>query len=259
MTSIPCNLFEVLHEDEDLLILNKPAGLVCHPTKTDRMSSLVGRIRLYLGAAAEFHLIHRLDRETSGVTVIAKRSDAAASLRRLWEQREVRKQYLAIVHEWPEETSGVIDLPLGRDTTSAVAIKDCVTPTGNGSLTNWKVLDRFSRLEGRFALLLLEPVTGRKHQLRIHLSHVGHPIVGDKIYGADPHIYLRFVRGELSLEDAQQLLLSNQALHAVSISFRHAGRRRTFSAAPEPAFLHFLPEQSIRALPPLPASITTDP
>src|ERR1051326_8747068 len=91
-------LFEVLHEDAELLVVNKPAGLVCHPTKTDEYSSLISRARLHLGSTASPQLINRLDRETSGVTVLAKTEEAARRLRRLWEGRHVTKQYLAIVH-----------------------------------------------------------------------------------------------------------------------------------------------------------------
>src|SRR5271156_6404097 len=104
-------MFAIIHEDDDLLVVNKPAGLVCHPTKGDELSSLVGRVRLYLGAAG--HLVNRLDRETSGVTVVAKNSIAAGELGKLWESRLVRKEYLAIVHGALRDDAGVIDFPLG--------------------------------------------------------------------------------------------------------------------------------------------------
>src|SRR5437016_8866482 len=88
-------LFPVIHEDDELLVINKPAGLVCHPTKTDEYSSLISRVRLHLGKDAVAHLVNRLDRETSGVTIVAKHDDAARELRRLWENRAVEKEYLA--------------------------------------------------------------------------------------------------------------------------------------------------------------------
>src|SRR6476619_6364860 len=91
-------LFEVLYEDAELLAINKPAGLVCHPTKTDEYSSLISRVRLYLGKEAHPQLVNRLDRETSGVTIVAKSAAAARQLRKIWESREVEKEYLAIVH-----------------------------------------------------------------------------------------------------------------------------------------------------------------
>src|SRR6476646_7409998 len=101
-------LFEVIHEDAELLVINKPAGLVCHPTKTDEYSSLISRVRLHLGKEARPHLVNRLDRETSGVTVVAKLDDTARELRKIWESRQVEKDYLALVHGHVRETTGVI-------------------------------------------------------------------------------------------------------------------------------------------------------
>src|SRR5215468_319526 len=106
-------LFAIIHEDDELLVINKPAGLVCHPTKTDEYSSLISRVRLYLGKDATAHLVNRLDRETSGVTLVAKRDDTARELRRLWENRSVEKEYLAIVHGHFRDDKGLIDAPLG--------------------------------------------------------------------------------------------------------------------------------------------------
>src|SRR5438445_2416355 len=91
-------LYEIIHEDDELLIIDKPAGLVCHPTKTDEYSSLISRLRIYLGSDSHPQLINRLDRETSGVTIVAKNEIAARGLRKLWEARQVRKEYQAIVH-----------------------------------------------------------------------------------------------------------------------------------------------------------------
>src|SRR3954467_13372860 len=91
-------LFPVIHEDAELLVINKPAGLVCHPTKTDEYSSLISRVRLYLGTESNPQLINRLDRETSGIVLIGKNGTVARELRRLWESREVEKEYLAIVY-----------------------------------------------------------------------------------------------------------------------------------------------------------------
>ena len=124
------DLFEILHEDDDLLVINKPAGLVCHPTKGDERSSLAGRLRLYRGAEQSVHLINRLDRETSGVVCVGKTDEAARELRRLWESREVEKHYWAIVHGHVAESEGTIDAPLGSDDASEVAVKDCVRDDG---------------------------------------------------------------------------------------------------------------------------------
>jgi len=138
-------LFPVLHEDADLLVLHKPAGLVCHPTKGDAWSSLISRVRIHLGLAAEPQMVHRLDRETSGVMVFGKTPEASEELRRLWQTGLVTKEYVAIVHGAVREESGHIDGPLGKDEASAVSVKDRVRPDGVPARTYWWRVRRFTR------------------------------------------------------------------------------------------------------------------
>jgi len=237
-------LFEVIHEDSDLLVVNKPADLVCHPTKGDAYSSLISRLRLYLGPGAPPHLVNRLDRETSGVTLVAKNPLAAGELGRLWETRAVEKHYRAIVHGAVREDSGMIDAALGKDVHSRVAIKDCVRPDGAPARTAYRVLQRFQRPgnpgDSSFSVLQVTPLTGRKHQIRIHLAHLGHPIVGDKLYGADEEFYLALVEGRLSAEQKQRLLLPCHALHAEQIRFRWRERDWTFAVAPDVGLTEFV-------------------
>lgn len=231
--------------------MNKPAGLVCHPSKDGPMSSLIGRVRLHLGAESRPHLVNRLDRETSGVTMAAKTDAAARELRRLWESREVEKEYLAIVQGAVPDAHGMIDAPLGRDEKSRVAIKDCVRLDGLPSQTEF-FLERtfFRRIAGAgeadlpFSLLRLRPRTGRKHQIRIHLAHLGHPIVGDKIYGGDEDLYLALVEGRLDDAQRQKLILPHQALHARATRFQWNGQPREFSCEPEPWFTEFCGDES---------------
>lgn len=239
-------LFDIIFEDEDLLIINKPAGLVCHPTKTDEYSSLIGRTRLYLGAQATAHLINRLDRETSGVTVAAKNSGVAGELGKLWEARQAQKVYVAIVHGHPEQNNFSIEAPLGKDVLSIVAVKDCVRPDGAAARTDVAVLSHFYRsIDGGdakpFSYLKVNPQTGRKHQIRIHLAHAGHAIVGDKLYGGDEDLYLALAQNRLTQDQWSQLILRNQALHASEVRFRWRERDWHFTSQPEPWFRDFLP------------------
>jgi 23S rRNA pseudouridine1911/1915/1917 synthase len=267
---------EIIHEDADLLVVHKPADLVCHPTKGDEYSSLISRARLYLGSAGHCvppagsvrtpapvpHLIHRLDRETSGLVLLAKHGAAARELGQLWETRAVRKEYLAIVHGHVLADQGMMDAPLGRDETSRVAIKDCVRADGAPAQTEFFVKKRFcvavkvsSRLtdeppaperghQAPFSLMRLHPLTGRKHQIRIHLAHFGHPIVGDKLYGGDPELYLALVEHRLTEEQRARLILPQHALHASRLQFAWRGQDREFTAPPEAGFAEFLERQT---------------
>ena len=290
------NLLDILHEDADLLVVNKPAGLVCHPTKGDDLSSLISRARLYLNGAPASgpgttdarsqtpdpkpHLVNRLDRETSGVVLIAKNSETAGELGKILEARAVQKQYLAIVHGHVRDDHGLIDAPLGKDERSIVAVKDCVRPDGTSAQTEYWVERRFVR-EGRagnllpagdttasdgahgvtrptdkllpgvgatpqssirnlpFSLLQVIPRTGRKHQIRIHLAHLGHPIVGDKLYGGDEDLYLALVENRLTPEQQARLILPHQALHARAVRFVWRGKAMEYSCEPEPWFTEF--------------------
>lgn len=226
-------LFEVIHEDDDLLVVNKPAGLVCHPTKSDARSSLISRVRLHLGAGSDLHLINRLDRETSGVVLVARNSVVALSLRKIWESRAVEKEYLAIVHGHVRDERVTIDVALGRDEQSRVAIKDCARADGAPSQTELLVERRFARPEGDFTLVRVLPETGRKHQIRIHLAHIGHPVVGDKLYGGDEDLYLALVEDRLAAEQRRRLLLPHHALHARAVRFNWRGRPAEFYCKPE--------------------------
>lgn len=233
-------LLRVIHEDDQLLVLHKPAGLVCHPTKTDEWSSLVGRLRLYYGPSHSARLIHRLDRETSGLVIAARTAEAASSLGKAMESRAVRKTYLAIARGNVVVDAVEVNAPLGRDEASPVAIKDRVREDGAPARTGFRVLLRFHRAEGDFTLLAAAPHSGRKHQIRIHLAHLGHPLVGDKLYGGDERLYLDLVAGRLGEAEQRWLLLPYQALHAARLEFAWGGQDWDFVSPPEDWFASFV-------------------
>jgi 23S rRNA pseudouridine1911/1915/1917 synthase len=204
----------VVYEDDGLLLINKPAGLVCHPTKGDIYSSLISRVRLHLGPEVKAHLVNRLDRETSGLVMVAKDDETARDMRQRWEAGAVQKGYVAVVEGFVEAREGVIDAPIGPDPLSRVAIKGCVRPDGAQSQTRFRCLQRFTEGKREYSLLEVEPKTGRKHQIRIHLAYFGHPIAGDKLYGWDENCYLAFVENRLEAAGWERLRLKNHGLHA---------------------------------------------
>jgi 23S rRNA pseudouridine1911/1915/1917 synthase len=224
-------------------VVNKPAGLVCHPTKDGPLSSLIGRVRLHLGTS-EGRLVNRLDRETSGVVLVAKGAEVAGELGRVIAgagAASADNLYWAIVEGHVIDRELRITAPLGKDVSSPVAVKDCVREDGATSETQVRTLRTFVRHGQPFTFVEVTPRTGRKHQIRIHLAHVGHPIVGDKLYGADEQRYLRLVEGRLTDEDRAALRLTFHALHAKALAFEWRGLPWRFEAEPDEAFQAFLP------------------
>lgn len=243
-------LLKILYEDGEMLVVNKPAGLVCHPTRQGPDSSLIGRLRLYLGEGSHPQMVNRLDRETSGIIVVAKTEQCARMVRKVWEKRRVLKEYLAIVNGFVEKTSDTINAPLGKDVNSRVAIKDCVRPDGAPATTFYRVLLRFVKDGRNYSLLKVIPKTGKKHQIRIHLSYIGHSVVGDKIYGEDETIYLNYyLKGCLTSEQQARLILPYHALHSSRVKFSVRGKIYDFYAEPEQWFLNFIGVSKLDEIP----------
>jgi 23S rRNA pseudouridine1911/1915/1917 synthase len=218
----------IAYEDERLLVLNKPGDIVCHPSKDGPWSSLCGASREYLGGGGLVHLIFRLDRETSGVVVLAKDSETARQLQMAAQERRYAKIYLAILTgELAAET--VVDQPLGPDYSGQVAIKNCVVPAGQGQAA----ITRFTPLvaRGGFTLARVLTETGRKHQIRAHAQWLGHWLVGDKIYGPDQKLFLQFIETGWTPALAEKIFLPRQALHCAEIDLTLAGHEHIFRAA----------------------------
>lgn len=213
-----------LHEDEEVLVVNKPGDVVCHPSKAGPWSSLAGAVREYLGLSVA-HLVFRLDRETSGVVVFAKTSAAAGRLQTALRLRRTGKVYLAVMTgEFSEPVT--VDQPLGDDEGSRVLAKSAVRAGGRPAVTRFVPLSR----KNGFTLARVVTETGRKHQIRAHAQWLGKHLVGDKIYGPDERCFLDFIDTGWTPALAEKLLLPRQALHCSRIDMRKAGMDRVFSA-----------------------------
>jgi 23S rRNA pseudouridine1911/1915/1917 synthase len=207
--------FGILHEDEDVLGIDKPAGLPMHPTASYHKNTLTFLLRQRYGESPP-HIAHRLDRETSGVVLCGKHIEAERALKRAFEDRRVDKTYLAIVHGAMEE-EGAIDMPLASVREGLHVMME-VREDGLEARTRYQVRARAPR----HTLVELFPETGRQHQLRVHLSEIGHPIVGDKLYGAEREApFLEII--ETGMTDAllERLGHERQALHAHSATLDH--------------------------------------
>jgi 23S rRNA pseudouridine1911/1915/1917 synthase len=222
--------FQVLGESDDWIVVDKPAPLIVHPANGKVEPSLLGGVEILLSFEMEngaaLSIITRLDRETSGVVLIAKHRDAARELCRVFERREAKKVYRAIVHGWPEAEAWRCDEPIcraGDVGESDIWLRQTVHPSGRACMTRFEVERRFERVEGKFALVRCFPESGRMHQIRVHLAHGGHPIVGDKIYSGDGSEYLSWTRTGWTPELEARLLLPRHALHAARLAVPWAG------------------------------------
>ena len=231
----------VVYEDERLLVVNKPGDVVCHPSKAGPWSSLVGALREY-AQLPTVHLVFRLDRETSGVVVLAKDAKMASRLQVAMQERKVGKAYLAILTgELPGPV--IVDQPLGDDVTSPVFVKSAVVPLGEGqtAVTHFLPLE----IGSGFTLARVVTQTGRKHQIRAHAQWLGYPLVGDKIYGPDARLYLEFIDHGWTEHLAARLFLPRQALHCAEIDLRPAGLPHVFNAPLGPDLREFCEARGI--------------
>lgn len=212
----------IVFEDEDVIVVDKPAGMVTHPAHGATSGTLVNALLDHAGAnlpgdALRPGLVHRLDRDTSGLLVVAKNAEALSALGRAMKARRIAREYLGLVCGVPEHERGTVEGAIGRDPRNR--LKYAVVADGKPAITHYEVREAFAR----HAELTFRLETGRTHQIRVHLSAMGHPIVNDRTYG----------RTDARFD------LPGQALHAWRLSFAHprSGEPLAFEAAPPAEYL----------------------
>jgi RluA family pseudouridine synthase len=214
----PANLdYAIIYEDQWFLGVNKPGNLLVHRAGSSFRNNLIYQIR-YVNKPSfpEAHTAHRLDRDTSGVVIVAKESQARAAIGKAFSESAVRKEYAAIVHGIPPETLVKIDMPIGKSVSSSISYKFDVNSEGKPAVT---LIKKVMPIGSSCSLLTLQPLTGRTHQIRIHLSYSGYPIVGDKLYGMEESKYLQWRDNPCDTDTG--LLFYRHALHCKEIEFLH--------------------------------------
>jgi len=220
--------FQIVAETDEYLVVDKPPFLLIHPSKPDGTPTLWAALRELLAFelvnGGQVSIVNRLDRETSGLVLIAKNREAARRFGKAMERQQIKKEYLAIVHGWPEWETTIVDAPLARQGefgASAIWLKQAIHERGAFAQTEFRAESRFVReneeREDRFSIVRAIPRTGRTHQIRVHLTHLGHSIVGDKIYGPNEELYLQFIETGWTDSLARHLLLPRHALHSARI------------------------------------------
>nr|WP_304214710.1 RluA family pseudouridine synthase [Fredinandcohnia onubensis] len=192
---------QILYEDDHLLVANKPPGMDTHPNEEGQLGTLANAIAHHFqanGVHTKVRHIHRLDRDTTGAVIFAKHKLASSILDRRLEKREIKRTYVALVHGIIKQKKGTIDASIGRDRHHPTRRR--VSPTGQKAITKFNVIQTL--VNQKMTLVELELLTGRTHQIRVHMSHLGYPLVGDTLYGGQP-------------------IVPRQALHAARISLQH--------------------------------------
>ncbi|HEX7958819.1 MAG TPA: RluA family pseudouridine synthase [Terriglobales bacterium] len=218
---------EIVYEDDMLAVINKPAGMTVHAGSGNEehnrgtlVNALLHHFSALSGVSGELRpgIVHRLDKETSGLILVAKTDEAHTRLAAQFAGREVKKKYLALVHGWPRSESGTIESKISRDRVQRKRMTARME-TGRHAVSHYKVSKKIDSPYGKFALVEVRIETGRTHQIRVHLSSLGHPIVGDTLYGA-PRL-LRAAPGKRLPGMKQEIGSPRNFLHAAEIEFVH--------------------------------------
>ncbi|MEY3481856.1 MAG: hypothetical protein RIQ71_2631, partial [Verrucomicrobiota bacterium] len=229
--------FRVVAEGADWIAVDKPAGLLTHPTRPDGAPTLWDGLRALLAYElanrGQLSIITRLDRETSGLVLLALTRSRARAFGLAMQRGEIEKEYLAAVVGAPGWDEKIVDAPIVRQGDvqySKIWLKRCVHASGADARTEFRVAKRFVVGGREMALVRARPLTGRTHQIRVHLAHAGFPVVGDKIYGGREEAYLEFIETGWTRKLASELLLPRHALHACGLSFLDQNERRKVAA-----------------------------
>jgi len=212
---------DILHEDSEILVINKPSGLVTHPGAGNTHGTLANGIlfaRPELSQLDRAGIVHRLDKDTSGLMVVAKTEHAKLSLIKQLESHSVSREYTAIVYG-SMVTGGMVDEPIGRDLANRQ--KQAVTKSGKPAITHFRVIEKFKN----FTLIKAVLETGRTHQIRVHMAHIGHPLLGDFNYGGK----VKFPKGATEELKVAIKEFPRQALHAKKLSIIHPRKNKEFS------------------------------
>lgn len=224
----------ILFEDDDLLIINKPANLLSHPTDKTVLHTVTGILKHQRKGLPPVHLLHRLDRETSGVLALAKNATAARRWTKAMESHLVQKEYLAIICGVITPCIGLINLPIGREGGEIKVRQSVKSAAGVPAETAYQV-EKISP-KGDLSLVRAFPHTGRLHQIRVHFAAKGHPLLGDKLYQGEGEVYAKMIRGESTEADIEGLGFPRAALHAAGLRFRHPSTQKEMHiTAPLPA------------------------
>lgn len=250
--------FRVIDETDDWIVVDKPAPLIVHPANCKPEPTLLGgleRLLAYeLKNGAKLGIITRLDRETSGIVLIAKHTSAARELGWIFERREAKKEYLAIVSGWPSQDAWKCAEPIiraGELGPSPIWVRQLVNSGGRDCLTRFQVEQRFQRGERKYSLIRCFPQTGRMHQIRVHLAFSGFPIIGDKLYSGDGSEYLEWMETGWTASLCQRLVLPRHALHAASLEIHWRGVPARWDAPLAPEMLEFSTGLQISVMPDL--------
>ena len=224
---------DIIYEDEDLIVVNKPRGMLVYPARGNHSGTLVNALLYHCGDLSEVGnslrpgIVHRLDKDTTGLLVAAKKDDIFENLVRQFKTGLVQKEYLALVHGVLTEPGGMIDAPIGRDTKNRLRMA-VILKNSKQAVTKYEVIERLEK----YTLLQCQLVTGRTHQIRVHLAYLKHPVVGDP----------KYTTAKAQQEKGLKLGLKGQALHAFSLSFIHprSQERLAFTVAPPEDFVNAL-------------------